>query len=58
MQDAFERPENFDLEDYSAKIRLNDARGKAMRLYITSEDPEDVRIHSESPFNQKQYNED
>ena len=54
MQDAFEHPENFDLEDYSAKIRLNDARGKTMRLSITSDDPEFVRILSESPFNQTQ----
>lgn len=58
MQDAFERPENFDLEDYSAKIRLNDARGKTMRLSITSDDPEFVRILSESPFNQTQKIED
>ena len=50
MQDAFEHPENFDLEDYSAKIRLNDARGKTMRLSITSDDPEFVRILSESPL--------
>ena len=58
MQDAFEHPENFDLEDYSAKIRLNDARGKTMRLSITSDDPEFVRILSESPFNQTQKIED
>lgn len=58
MQDAFERPENFDLEDYSAIIRLNDARGKTMRLSITSDDPEFVRILSESPFNQTQKIED
>ena len=46
------------LEDYSAKIRLNDARGKTMRLSITSDDPEFVRILSESPFNQTQKIED
>ena len=58
LQDMFVRPKSFDLEDYAAKVSFNESRGTAVRLTIVSDDPEFVRMLSESPFNLTQSIED
>lgn len=49
--ETFERPTDFDLEDYAARAALNEARGRPVKLSILTDDGELVRCLSETPFN-------
>lgn len=49
-----ERPEDFDLEDYTAKAPFNYAQGRTIHLEIFTDDPVLVRNLTETPFNRSQ----
>ena len=50
----FERPADFDLEDYAAHAPFNDAQGPAVRLEILTDDPALAKNLTETPFNRTQ----
>lgn len=50
----FERPADFDLEDYTARAPFNYAQGRTIRLEILTDDPVLVKNLAETPFNRTQ----
>ena len=50
----FERPEDFDLEDYTANAPFNYAQGRTIRLELLTDDPILIKNHTETPFNTTQ----
>ena len=50
----FERPADFDLEDYTARAPFNYAQGRTIRLEILTDDPVLVKNLEETPFNRTQ----
>ena len=47
----FERPENFDLEDYTANAPFNYSQGRTVKLELLTDDPTLIKNLSETPFN-------
>lgn len=50
----FERPADFDLEDYTARAPFNYAQGRTVRLKLLTDDPALVQNLRETPFNSTQ----
>ncbi len=50
----FDRPEGFDLEDYTARAPFNYAQGRTIALKILTDDPILVKNLEETPFNKTQ----
>lgn len=50
----FERPENFDLEDYTANAPFNYSQGRTVKLELLTDDPTLIKNLSETPFNTTQ----
>lgn len=50
----FERPADFDLEDYTARAPFNYAQGRTVRLTLLTDDPALVQNLRETPFNSTQ----
>lgn len=50
----FERPEDFDLEDYTANAPFNYSQGRTVKLELLTDDPTLIKNLSETPFNTTQ----